>query len=131
LGSTTSTFAPPIKKEGELPAEKGKKEAPRLFPNLPVNDGQYKGDPALAAQKLGDKAVDPALAKRIKKFNQAEENVDLSQFLPGGAKDPRRAIAGIVGPDGITGPHSSNWEKIHVRYRRLTETLDTESNSKD
>jgi hypothetical protein len=38
--------------------------------------------------------------------------------LPGGKFDPRaRGIAGISGPDGITGPHSNIWQKIQNRYQ--------------
>lgn len=42
--------------------------------------------------------------------------VDLRQFLPGQNMDATRGIAGISGPDGITGPNSSLWQKIRVRY---------------
>jgi hypothetical protein len=42
--------------------------------------------------------------------------VDLRQFLPGQNLDATRGIAGISGPDGITGPNSSLWKKIRVRY---------------
>ncbi len=44
---------------------------------------------------------------------------DLKQFLPGGKLDPKlvnRGLAGITGPDGITGPHSDIWKKIQNRY---------------
>jgi hypothetical protein len=44
---------------------------------------------------------------------------DLRQFLPGGKYDPkaRRGIAGLSGPDGITGPYSNIWQKIQNRYQ--------------
>jgi hypothetical protein len=42
--------------------------------------------------------------------------VDLRQFLPGQNMDATRGIAGISGPDGITGPNSSLWQKVRVRY---------------
>ncbi|MBK9324077.1 MAG: hypothetical protein IPM97_14220 [Bdellovibrionaceae bacterium] len=46
------------------------------------------------------------------------KNPDLRNFLPGGKFDPRaRGIAGISGPDGITGPHSNIWQKIQNRYQ--------------
>ncbi len=32
--------------------------------------------------------------------------VDLRKFLPGGKMDPSRGLAGIAGPDGITGPNT-------------------------
>jgi hypothetical protein len=33
--------------------------------------------------------------------------------------DPRvnRGLAGITGPDGITGPHTDIWKKIQNRYQ--------------
>jgi hypothetical protein len=43
---------------------------------------------------------------------------DLRKFLPGGSMDPKaRGIAGISGPDGITGPHTNIWQKIQNRYQ--------------
>lgn len=45
---------------------------------------------------------------------------DLRQFLPGGAKDPRkhRGIAGrAVGADGMSGPHANIWQMINNRYQ--------------
>lgn len=43
---------------------------------------------------------------------------DLRQFLPGGKFDPKnRGLAGISGPDGITGPHTDIWKKINNRYQ--------------
>lgn len=52
-----------------------------------------------------------------------DQRVDLRQFLPGGAKDPSRGLAGISGPDGITGPNSDIWKKINTRYAAKTGTL--------
>lgn len=43
-------------------------------------------------------------------------SVDLHQFLPGGKMDPSRVLAGISGPDGITGPNTDIWTKINTRY---------------
>lgn len=49
---------------------------------------------------------------------------DLRQFLPGGKFDPKaRGVAGVSGPDGITGPHSNIWKKIQNRYQVLSPTL--------
>jgi hypothetical protein len=45
--------------------------------------------------------------------------VDLKQFLPGGKQDPSRSLAGISGPDGITGPNSDIWLKVNTRYRSV------------
>lgn len=53
----------------------------------------------------------------------AKSNVDLKQFLPGGAKDPRRGVAGIVGPDGMTGPNSDLWKKVKEQYYKKKPTF--------
>lgn len=45
---------------------------------------------------------------------------NLRDFLPGGGLDPKsanRGLAGISGPDGITGPHSDIWKKVQNRYQ--------------
>jgi hypothetical protein len=45
---------------------------------------------------------------------------NLRDFLPNGKMDPKmanRGLAGISGPDGITGPHSDIWKKIQNRYQ--------------
>lgn len=56
--------------------------------------------------------------------NAGSNGPDLRQFLPGGMQDPRaRGMAGGVGKDGITGPHTSNWSKVQNRYRLLQDTL--------
>lgn len=49
--------------------------------------------------------------------------VDLKQFLPGGQRDPSRGLAGVSGPDGITGPHSSIWKKVNSRYISVSPSL--------
>ncbi|MEZ0391259.1 MAG: hypothetical protein ACAH59_03525 [Pseudobdellovibrionaceae bacterium] len=51
------------------------------------------------------------------------KNVDLRQFMPGGKMDPSRGLAGISGPDGITGPHSNIWQKINARYFSVKHSL--------
>jgi hypothetical protein len=48
---------------------------------------------------------------------------DLRQFLPGGRMDPRRMVAGMSGPDGITGPNSNIWQKVQNRYRVMSNSL--------
>ena len=48
---------------------------------------------------------------------------NLRQFLPGGKLDPSRGIAGVSGPDGITGPNSDIWLKIQNRYQVLSSSL--------
>lgn len=53
-----------------------------------------------------------------------KDGVNLRQFLPGGNMDPRaRGLAGISGPDGITGPHSDIWQKIQNRYQVVGPSL--------
>jgi hypothetical protein len=49
--------------------------------------------------------------------------IDLKQFLPGGKFDPKRGLAGISGPDGITGPSSDIFAKVNIRYRAVTTSL--------
>lgn len=48
---------------------------------------------------------------------------DLRQFLPGGTMDPQRGVAGVSGPDGITGPNTDIWKKIQNRYRVVQPSL--------
>lgn len=49
--------------------------------------------------------------------------VDLRQFMPGGKMDPQRGLAGISGPDGITGPHTDIWKKVNKRYFTVSPSL--------
>lgn len=49
--------------------------------------------------------------------------VDLRQFLPGGQRDPSRTLAGVSGPDGITGPNTDIWKKINTRYFSVSPSL--------
>lgn len=49
--------------------------------------------------------------------------IDLRQFLPGGRMDPSRGLAGIAGPDGITGPNSDIWQKVNNRYQAVSASL--------
>lgn len=53
----------------------------------------------------------------------AQAKVDLRQFMPGGRMDPSRGLAGIAGPDGITGPNSDIWQKVNNRYQAVSGTL--------
>jgi hypothetical protein len=48
---------------------------------------------------------------------------DLRQFLPGGKLDPKRGLAGMKMPAGISGPETGNWDKVQKRYRLLESTL--------
>ena len=51
------------------------------------------------------------------------QKFDLKQFLPGGAQDPRRSPAGVVGPDGITGPAGDLFQKMNIRFADLGPSL--------
>lgn len=53
----------------------------------------------------------------------AQNKLDLRQFLPGGRLDPSRVLAGISGPDGITGPNTDLWLKVNNRYRAVHGSL--------
>ncbi len=54
----------------------------------------------------------------------AAKTPNLAEFLPGGRLDRKaQALAGITGPDGITGPHSNIWQKIKIRYQAVRNTL--------
>ncbi|GIL16686.1 MAG: hypothetical protein BroJett040_04370 [Oligoflexia bacterium] len=48
---------------------------------------------------------------------------DWRKFLPGGQYDPRRGIAGVTGPDGITGPATNLFDKVHNRYGAVGHSL--------
>lgn len=52
-----------------------------------------------------------------------QANMDLKKFLPGGQMDPRRGLAGITGPDGITGPNTDIWRKVKTRYHSVSGSL--------
>lgn len=51
------------------------------------------------------------------------KGVDLRKFLPGGEMDPSRGLAGVSGPDGITGPNTDIWKKIQMRYYSVSPSL--------
>lgn len=52
--------------------------------------------------------------------NVGANSVDLTQFLPNGKLDPqRRGLAGVSGPDGITGPNTDIWQKVNIRYNAV------------
>ncbi len=56
--------------------------------------------------------------------NQGAPGPNLNDFLPGGRQDPQaRALAGITGPDGITGPHTNLFSKVKNRYQALRPSL--------
>jgi hypothetical protein len=85
-------------------------------PNTKVLSGFYGGS-ATGFQSGGGRGSDPQQFSNYNGNNSPK--VDLKQFLPGGKLDPRRAMAGIAGPDGLTGPNSSIWQKVSNRYRSV------------
>ncbi|MFZ4402535.1 MAG: hypothetical protein ACOYOK_00395 [Pseudobdellovibrionaceae bacterium] len=48
---------------------------------------------------------------------------NLRDFLPNGKFDPKRGTAGEAGIDGITGPNTDIWQKMHNRYQALRSTF--------
>ena len=52
-----------------------------------------------------------------------DPSIDLNKFLPGGKMDPSRGLAGVSGPDGITGPNSNIWKKIRTRYFSVSSSM--------
>lgn len=65
----------------------------------------------------------PGNGQQLAANGQGGENVDLRQFMPGGKMDPQRGLAGVSGPDGITGPHTDIWKKVNKRYFSVAPTL--------
>ncbi len=54
----------------------------------------------------------------------AKGGPNLNDFLPGGRNDPNaRGVAGITGPDGITGPHTNLFMKVKNRYQAIRSSL--------
>jgi hypothetical protein len=64
---------------------------------------------------------DTTSTKYIGSGNLSPNSIDLKQFLPG--QKPTQSIYGSTGPDGITGPHTSIWQKVRVRYLAITPTM--------
>lgn len=78
--------------------------------------GSYEGGPGGGAGKI------PVVTGR-----NGQNTPDLRQFLPGGLYDPKNRLqgnVGVAGNAGITGPHTSNWQKIQNRYQILKTTLE-------
>lgn len=95
-------------------------------PIIPGGSGTYGGGGSGGmGYASGSSAAYAAAGARSGNKVTADGSPDLRQFLPGGRLDPRReqGMAGGVGKDGITGPHSSNWDKIKNRYEMLKGTL--------
>jgi hypothetical protein len=61
--------------------------------------------------------------ENIKQDQKQKDLPDLTQFLPGGMRDPRRRLSSATGPDGITGPYSDNFKKVNLRYVSLGTTF--------
>jgi hypothetical protein len=93
-----------------------------------VNSGYYGGGGSGggwggSGSGDGEGRGEGGLWNRISNKISGKGGPDLRQFLPGGANDPRRGIAGASGPDGITGPHSNIWQKIQNRYQVVSPSL--------
>ena len=90
---------------------------------LDVNAGFYGGGNGggfSATSASGGGTISLEDAKAAKGAGQP----DLRQFLPGGAIGPQsRGLAGVSGPDGITGPNSDIWQKIQNRYKVIQPSL--------
>lgn len=73
----------------------------------------------------GDGSVNPGEPGSADLYNGVNGAPDLRKFLPDGSLNPRYGIgmAGMTGPDGITGPHTNIWHKINNRYKEKEETL--------
>ncbi len=55
---------------------------------------------------------------------KGKSGFDLKAYLPGGKHDPKRGLAGQVGPDGITGANGpSLWTKVRARYQYVRPKL--------
>lgn len=54
---------------------------------------------------------------------QDGKKVNLNDFRPGGAQDPRRNLAGMSGPDGVTGQSTDIWKKVNHRYWAVSQTM--------
>lgn len=84
-----------------------------------VNAGFRGGGGGSSGSYGGGGGANPGQAYASEK--QVEKSgPNLRDFLPNGKFDPKsanRGLAGISGPDGITGPHSDIWKKIQNRYQ--------------
>jgi hypothetical protein len=90
--------------------------------NTKVNNGYYGagGAPAMGGTNNSGNANN---RNQYGSAGNTTGKIDLRQFLPGGKFDPRRGLAGISGPDGITGPSSDLFAKVNIRYRAVLPSL--------
>lgn len=49
--------------------------------------------------------------------------LELKKFMPGAERDPRRGLANVTGPDGLTGPGSDLFKKVSAAYSRWGSNL--------
>jgi hypothetical protein len=54
---------------------------------------------------------------------QDKQKVDWRAWIPGGAKDASRQLAGVSGPDGVTGQSTDIWKKIKRPYSQLSKLM--------
>ena len=90
--------------------------------NTKVNNGYYGANGPTTAGGANNSANSGGGGQFGSNGNNANK-IDLRQFLPGGKFDPRRGLAGISGPDGITGPSSDLFAKVNIRYHAVLPSL--------
>ncbi len=95
--------------------------APSSLAGTKVTQGFYGGGGGGFGGSPGGYGNSPSSNGKVATAGQPR--IDLKQFLPGGALDPRRHPAGIVGPDGITGPSLDIFHKINYVYSSVGNTL--------
>lgn len=91
--------------------------------NTKILNGYYSGGAAGGAGSGSGNGSNPNAGNGKFGSNNLQNKVDLKQFLPGGKFDPRRGLAGISGPDGITGPSSDLFAKVNIRYRAVLHSM--------
>lgn len=95
-----------------------------------INAGFYgaagsSGGPNFGGGGGADGALDEASLGDQNVYDGLRGAPDLRQFLPDGTPNPnfQGQMAGVYGPDGITGPHTNIWNKISNRYKEKEPTL--------
>lgn len=85
--------------------------------------GGGRGGAKFGGSGTGEAGGRNAYGQQVAMNNPNGTGVDLKQFLPGGQRDPSRGLAGVSGPDGITGPNTDIWKKINSRYFSVSPSL--------
>lgn len=92
-------------------------------PNTKILGGYYGGGGAVSMGSGRSGSASSGGGYGGARNTSANKKVNLAAFLPGGKMDPSRALAGISGPDGITGPNTDIWKKVKTRYYSLSESF--------